>query len=434
MPAVRSPAVTPLLPVQFAGSPARFARGVRAGRWCFATGQSAVDYETGLAPEVLSAGNPLNGVPKAKREAIRLFRNVEGVLREAQCSFSDVVRIDQYYTDARAVDPYHETRREVFNGRIPPSTSNLHRRFLRAQQEIEVQVVAAIPNDRFRAEHQTFEPAYEIHSSSGYSPGLMAGDFRFIPGQTAEARILTEGPLDPEARMPAGHLWKGTPIKLETDFIVRRKLIPSLQAAGTNLENVLKAQVYLRDRDDVPAFNETWLSYFKAPPATTIIPTESPGFIISDARIEINTISLVAEGRTKKEVIATNHDPLFAGHISAVKAGDLLLLSGLMAIERGALIAGAKPAEREPYFAIPVKREIESIAEQAEAICHKAGTTLTNTVRLQTFHTDLRDFPPALEAWHVALGGCPLPISTIEVPWLPVAGARVLADVWVYAP
>jgi enamine deaminase RidA (YjgF/YER057c/UK114 family) len=99
-----------------------------------------------------------------------------------------------------------------------------------------------------------------------------------------------------------------------------------------------------------------------------------------------------------------------------VKAGDLLLLSGLMAIERGALIAGAKPAEREPYFAIPVKREIESIAAQAEAICHKAGTSLTNTVRLQTFHTDLRDFPPALEAWHVALEHVP-PGLNRGFPW-----------------
>jgi hypothetical protein len=55
-------------------------------------------------------------------------------------------------------------------------------------------------------------------------------------------------------------------------------------------------------------------------------------------------------------------------------------------------------------------------------------------VRIQQFHTDLSDLPPALEAWSDAMDGQPLPISAIEVPWLPVPGARVLVDLWVYAP
>jgi len=52
-----------------------------------------------------------------------------------------------------------------------------------------------------------------------------------------------------------GHLWKGTPIKLETQFIVDQKLKPSLSGSeGASLDDVVKAQVYLRDRADVPAF------------------------------------------------------------------------------------------------------------------------------------------------------------------------------------
>ena len=41
--------------------------------------------------------------------------------------------------------------------------------------------------------------AYTIHASSGYSPALTAGDFRFVPGQTAEALTRHEPDIDPEA-------------------------------------------------------------------------------------------------------------------------------------------------------------------------------------------------------------------------------------------
>ena len=76
---------------------------------------------------------------------------------------------------------------------------------------------------------------------------------------------------------------------------------------------MVKAQVYLSDREDVPGFNEVWLSHFKNPPATTIIATTTPGFAISDLRIEINTISLATKGKTKREVIRGPEPPLFDG-------------------------------------------------------------------------------------------------------------------------
>ena len=65
---------------------------MRAGRWLFATGQSGTDYINGLAPEVVQADHPLNGEPPAKREARRLFRNVEEVLAQVGAGFADVVR------------------------------------------------------------------------------------------------------------------------------------------------------------------------------------------------------------------------------------------------------------------------------------------------------------------------------------------------------
>src|SRR5262245_37642868 len=257
--------VEPLLPVPIPHTSAKLARGIRAGRWVFATGQCGTDYVNGIAPDVLRADHPLNGESQYKRESRRLYRNIAEVLGEVGASFPDVVRVDQYYTTARAMHPYHEVRHEVFKGTIPPSTSNLHQRFARTEQTIEVQVMAAVPGTGLMVKHETFSPSYKISPVSGYSPALSAGDFRFVPGQTGEARKENEGPLDPVVRHPRS-LWRQWPIKLETDFIITKKLKASLEGAGASLDSVVKAQVYLSDREDVPGFNEVWLSHFQESP------------------------------------------------------------------------------------------------------------------------------------------------------------------------
>ena len=423
---------TAILPVDIPNTPHRLARGVRAGRWVFATGQCGTDHAHGMAPEVLQGGHPYDGLSKPHREARRLFRNVDEVLTEGGSGASRVVRIDQYYTSPEVVDAYHETRREYFKGKIPPSTSNLHRRFSRAQQSMEVQVMAALPGSGFEVRHEANAGTYKIHSSSGYSPALSAGDFRFVPGQTAEALDEKEPGVDPEARRGRG-LWKGTPIKLETDFIIRRKLAPTLKAVGADLDTVVKAQVYLRDREDVPNFREVWAKHFPAEPATTIIATETPGFIMPELRIEINTIALAKDGTTKKQPVAPI-PPLFKGATTAVRAGDLLFISGLMAVRDGSLVPEAKIDPAQPFYAIPVKAELREILAQAEAICRAAGTSLRNAVRIQQFHSNLADLPAALEVWSEAADGMPLPLSPIEVPWLPVPDARLQVDLWVYVP
>ena len=264
-------AVEPLLPVPIPHSNARLARGIRAGRWVFATGQAATDYVNGVAPAVLRAEHPLNGESQYKREARLIYRNVKEVLAEVGSDITDAVRVDQYYTTERAMHPYHEVRHEVFGPNIPPSTSNLHKKFSRSGQTIEIQVMAAVKDGGLSVKHESFKPSYDISPVSGYSPALSAGDFRFVPGQTGEALKDGEGPLDPQVRHPRSP-WRQWPIKLETDFIVTRKLKPCLEGAGAGLKSVVKAQVYLSDREDVPGFNEAWLSYFRGhPPAKSLI-------------------------------------------------------------------------------------------------------------------------------------------------------------------
>jgi enamine deaminase RidA (YjgF/YER057c/UK114 family) len=431
-----APQVEALLPVTLQPGNILYAPGVRAGRWVFATGhKGTADFGGGMAPEVLDGSAPLHGAPKHKKEAQRIFANFAKVLEAGGTDRSHVARIDQYYRAARAVDPYHEVRREFFGGHIPPSTSNLHQNFLLAGQDMEVQLIAAVPAKDF--EPVQHRPAnLPVHATSGYSPVLTCGDYVFVAGQTSEALKTEEGPLDPQARMPVGHLWKGTPIKLETEFVIQRKLKPALETAGNTLGEVVKAQVYLRDIEDIPAFNEVWQKHFpEGPPATTIIPTSTPGFICETGRIEINTISVRRGADTRKEVVEAGVPMPYAGQVQAIRAGDLLFISGLMAVdERGSLAAEARVDPQRPYFGDAAQLQTAYMLAQAERICRKAGTSLANVVRAQQFHTSLAGFNGAWQGWQQHLPGRHLPFSAIEVPALGVPGAVVMLDLWIYVP
>ena len=93
-------------------------------------------------------------------------------------------------------------------------------------------------------------------SNPNLSPATRFGNLLFVSGQTG--RHPTSG--DP-----------GKDIREQTRNVLDRiKLV--LEAAGSSLENVLTATVYLVNRDDLPAYNEVYGSYFPtAKPARTTV-------------------------------------------------------------------------------------------------------------------------------------------------------------------
>jgi len=282
--------VQPLLPQVFKGN-VLYAAGVRAGRWIFATGLNGlVDYTTGAPSAVMRPRLPHWDTSKLRREADQIFRNLDAVMRAGGGGLENAVRLDQHYTSGRAVEAYHDARRVMMKDHIAPSTSTLVEGFLRPRQEIEVHMIGVAPQGEFRPRH--IRPGeQQVHPSSGYSLALEAGDYVFVAGRMADGKF-GEG-LAQEARLPEQHLWKGLPIRLETEYIIREKIAPALKAAGSSLDNVVKCQVHMRDAADFGSFNDVWSEFFPhEKPATTLVPTATPGFFLSNARIEINTIAL----------------------------------------------------------------------------------------------------------------------------------------------
>jgi enamine deaminase RidA (YjgF/YER057c/UK114 family) len=429
--------VEPLLPVELRSGKIRFAQGVKADRWVFATGVMAQDLKSGIAPDVLSERNPHAGLPKREKEAQRVFENIDAVLRAAGTDRNHLVRTDQYYTTVKAVPPYQQVRRAFLQGRIPPSTSIAMQGLLLPGADMNIQAMAAIPQAGFEVVHLKHEQLAG-RPTSGYSPALTVGDFIFIPGVTSLA--VGDEParngVAAAALMTQGTQWAGQPIKLETEFLITRRIVQSLALAGAKLEDVVHAQIYLTDREDYSAFNEAWIRHFGANgPTYSIIPCIDHGLAPYDGKIEINVLALKPGGATKKQTIDAGVATAFRHQPQATKAGDLLFIPGLMAIDGDGLARTAAADPRQPHFSSTAEAQAEIIAGNIAKLCEAAGTSLGHVVRLLMFLTDMRDFYAVYKVFERRLGGRPLPFSAVEVSSpLPVPGATVQIEAWVYAP
>jgi enamine deaminase RidA (YjgF/YER057c/UK114 family) len=347
------------------------------------------------------------------------------------------VRTDQYYTTVKAVPPYQQVRREFLDGRIPPSTSIAQQGLLLPGADMNIQAMAAIPEKDFTVEHLK-HAQLAGRPTSGYSPALTVGDFIFLPGITSLA--IGDEPrrngVAAAALMAEGAQWGGQPIKLETEFIITKRMTASLALAGATLEDVVHAQVYLTDRDDYSAFNAAWTKHFGATgPSVSIIPCIERGLAPFDGKIEINVIAAKPGSAASKRHIDAGIATAFRHQPQAVKAGDLLFIPALMAADRDGLLPGAAVDPRQPYFSSSPEMQADAIIDNIARLCAAGGTSLANVVRLLLFLTDIGEFYPVYKAWERRLGGRPLPFSAVEVPGpLPVPGATVMMEAWVYAP
>jgi len=431
-----STAVEPLLPVELGPGKVRFAQGVRAGRWVFATGLMAQDFVNGIAPDVAAERAPHGGLPKREKEAQRIFENLDAVLRAAGTDRTNLVRTDQYYATVQAVPPYQQVRREFLSGRIPPSTSIAQQGLLLPGADMNIQAMAVIPLKGFEVEHHR-HAQLEGRPTSGYSAALTAGDYIFIPGITSLAvgNEPRRNGVAAAALMQEGAQWGGQPIKLETNFIVKERMVASLALVGAKLDDVVHAQVYLADREDYSAFNEAWMRIFgENGPSASIIPCIERGLAPYDGKIEINVIAARPGSAAARRPIDAGVPMAFRRQQQAVRAGDLVFIPAMMAADRDGLLARAATDPRQPHFGSSAEAQAEVIIDDIARLAEAAGSSLANVVRVLMFLTDIREFYAVYKVWERKTGGRPLPFSAVEVPApLPVPGATVMMEAWVWA-
>lgn len=109
-----------------------------------------------------------------------------------------------------------------------------------------------------------------------YSQAIKAGGFVFVSGQI---------PIDPAT----GKVVEGD-IKVQTRQVLNN-LREVLAAAGTSLERVVKATVFITDMNDFPGLNEVYAEFFarSAPARSCVAVSHLP----KDVLVEIETIALL---------------------------------------------------------------------------------------------------------------------------------------------
>lgn len=110
-----------------------------------------------------------------------------------------------------------------------------------------------------------------------YSQAKQHGDTIYVSGQ---------GPADPDSR------------EIEVEDVgdqtaqVLENVSAILEAAGSSMENVIKANVYLRDIDDYDAVNEVYAEYMSEPfPARAAV--EVANLPLEEMDVEIEVVAAV---------------------------------------------------------------------------------------------------------------------------------------------
>ena len=117
-----------------------------------------------------------------------------------------------------------------------------------------------------------------------YSEAVVAGDLAFAAGQLA-SDFKTGVPAD--ARRRENFPFYGSDIELRTEYILGN-LKQTFEAAGSSLDKVVEAQVFLTDLANFHGFDKVWKRHFKTPPPRTTI--GCTGLLVKDTLVEIDLI------------------------------------------------------------------------------------------------------------------------------------------------
>jgi len=226
-----------------------------------------------------------------------------------------------------------------------------------------------------------------------YTEAFEVGGLIFAAGQLPtdfKSGIPTEARIDPN--FP----FYGSDIKRRTHYVLQN-LARTFEAAGSSLDHIVKAQVFLEDLNDFNAFDEVWREYFKVPPARTTVGTT--GLLVKDARIEIDLIGYVP-GKLATRIVQSGNPRPIAHYTEAFTVGGLVFAAGQLPTD---FKTGVPPEARIdpnfPFYGSDIKRRTHYILQNLARTFEAAGGSLDNVVKAQVFLEDLNDFNAFDEVW-----------------------------------
>ena len=229
---------------------------------------------------------------------------------------------------------------------------------------------------------------------ANYNEAFVVGDLVFAAGQLA-SDFKTGVP--PEARKKDGFPFYGSDIELQTTYVLEN-LKKTFEAAGSSLDHVVKAQVFLTDLNDFHGFDTVWKRYFKVPPPRTTI--GCTGLLVKDTLVEIDLIAYVPSKGLEHEVITSSAPRPLANYSEAVVVGDLVFAAGQLASDfKTGVPPEARKKEGFPFYGSDIELQTAFILDNLKRTFEAAGSSLDHAVKAQVFLTDLDDFHGFDSVW-----------------------------------
>jgi reactive intermediate/imine deaminase len=260
---------------------------------------------------------------------------------------------------------------------------------------------------------------------ANYSEAFKVGDLVFAAGQLASD---FETGVPPEAGTNKAFPFYGSEIKQQTRYILNN-LRTTFEAAGSSLENIVKAQVFMTDLRDFNAFDEVWKEYFgdNLPARTTVGTSELLGAGPAQL-IEIDLIGHTDD--VEHEVIASGGPRPLANYTEAIRVGNLVFAAGQIAND---FVTGVPEEARInpafPYYGSDIKLQTRYILENFKRTFEAANSALTNVVKAQVFMRDLHDFSAFDEVWKEYFADSPPPRTTVGITELLGSGPDQLLEI-----
>jgi reactive intermediate/imine deaminase len=395
---------------------ANYSEASQAGALVLAAGQLASDWKSGVPAEARKHPSfPFYG-SDIKLQTDYILKNLTQTFKAAATSLENVVKAQVFLMDLNDFAGFDEVWRDYFQS-PPPRTTVGTTGLLVKDTLVEIDLIAAVPSlTRTRIASAAPKPL------ANYSEAIRVGDLVFAAGQLA-SDFKTGVP--PSARRAENFPFYGSDIKLQTHYILQNLRL-TFEAAGSSLEHVVKAQVFMTDLDNFAAFDEVWKQYFKLPPPRTTVGTT--GLLVKDTLVEVDLIGYVPRAGLRHEVVQSGAPRPLANYSEAFTLGEYVFAAGQLASDyKTGVPAQARKHPNFPYYGSDIKLQTRYILDNFNKTFAAAGSSLENVVKAQVFMTDLMNFAGFDEVWKEYFK-VPPPRTTVGTSGLLVKDALVEID------
>jgi reactive intermediate/imine deaminase len=395
---------------------ANYSEASLASGLVFAAGQLASDFKTGVPQEARKHPNfPFYG-SDIKLQTDYILKNMARTFKAAGTSLDNVIKAQVFLMDLNDFNGFDEVWKQHF--KVPPPRTTIGTTGLLVKDTlVEIDLIATLPD----------KPGKVIKSAApkplaNYSEAMQAGDLIFAAGQLA-SDFKTGVPAS--ARRGENFPFYGSDIQLQTEFVLEN-LKKTFEAAGSSLDHVVKAQVFMTNLNDFAGFDQVWKRYFKVPPPRTTVGTS--GLLVRETLVEIDLIGYVPRSGLKHEVIKSGAPRPLANYSEAFTLGDFVFAAGQIASDyKTGVPTEARKHPNFPFYGSDIKLQATYILNNLKQTFEAAGSSIDNVVKAQVFLTDLKNFAAFDEVWKEFFK-VPPPRTTVGTTGLLVKDALVEID------